>query len=253
MLTEPQFYLAAVPAVVLYGLSKGGFSGIGLLAMPLMALVVSPIQAAAILLPVLLVQDAVTVYSFRKAWDRTTLRLMLPGGLLGIGLATLTAALVTQDQIRLAVGLLAIAFCLNAWSKTTRALREPLPHDWPKATTFAALSAYASFVIHAGGPPYNVYALPRIASRELFVGTSSVFFAALNLLKIVPYFGLGQFTATNLKLSAALIPVAIVANLAGIWLVRRIPTVLFFKFIYAMTFCVGLKLVHTGASAIWWP
>jgi uncharacterized protein len=240
----------ALPAVCLYGMSKGGFAGVSLLAVPLMSLVVSPVKAAAILLPVLIVQDAITVYTFRKAWDRATLIYMLPGALLGIGAGTLTAATVPPDVIRLAVGLLAIVFCLNAWMGSKPVDGVVKPHNAVAATTFGALSGYSSFVIHAGGAPYNMYTLPRSASRELFVGTSGVFFALINVIKLPPFFVLGQFSSENLALSATLIPVAILANLAGIWLVRRMPTALFYKVIYGLTFLIGLKLAVDGIQAL---
>lgn len=250
MLNDLNFYAVALPAVALYGLSKGGLTGVSLLAMPLLSLFMPPMHAAGILLPVLLVQDAVTVYTFRKAWDRETLVRMLPGALLGIGFGTLTAVIVTPGQIRLAVGLLAIAFCLNAWFGSKPAGGTQVPHDWLRSTGLAALSGYSSFVIHAGGVPYNLYTLPRINSRELFVGTSSVFFALINVIKIVPYWGLGQLTAANLQLSAVLLPVAVLANIGGIYLVRRIPNLLFYRAVHGLTFCVGLKLVIDGLRAI---
>ena len=253
MLTEPMFYAVALPAVCLYGLSKGGFAGVSLLAVPLMSLVISPVQAAAVLLPVLVVQDAVTVYAYRKSWDATTLKVLLPGALLGIGLGTLTAAFVTPDAIRLAVGLLAIAFCLNAWFGRQAAALEVQPHAIVPATVLGTLAGYSSFVIHAGGVPFNMYTLPRSASREVFVATGGVFFALVNVIKIPPFFGLGQFSIANLILSATLLPVAIAANLAGIWLVRRLPTALFYKVIYGLTFLVGLKLASDGGSALFLP
>ena len=46
MITHAGFYLAAIPAVTLMGLSKGGFAGIGMLGLPLMALAIPPVQAA---------------------------------------------------------------------------------------------------------------------------------------------------------------------------------------------------------------
>jgi uncharacterized protein len=250
MLTDPMFYAVALPAVCLYGMSKGGFAGVSLLAVPLMSLVVSPVRAAAILLPVLVVQDAITVYTFRNTWDRKTLLYLLPGALLGIGAGTLTAAMVTPDAIRLAVGLLAIVFCLNAWFGHRPAPDVVRPHNAAAATAIGALSGYSSFVIHAGGAPYNMYTLPRSASRDIFVGTSGVFFALVNLIKVPPFFVLGQFSADNLALSATLIPVAILANLAGIWLVRRMPTALFYKVIYGLTCLIGVKLAIEGAIAL---
>src|SRR5688572_21172971 len=84
MITDPFFYAAAVPAVILMGLAKGGFSGLGLLALPLMALVVSPVQSAAIMLPILIVQDVVTVWAYRRTWDRRNVLILVPSATFGI-------------------------------------------------------------------------------------------------------------------------------------------------------------------------
>lgn len=248
MLHDPMFYAVALPAVILYGLSKGGLAGVSLLAIPLMSLVMSPVRAAAIMLPVLIVQDVVTVYSFRREWDRRTLAYMLPGAMLGIAFGAATAAYVSEAAIRLAVGVLAVLFCLNAWFVRRPAGAEVRAHAALPATVFSALSGYSSFVIHAGGPPYNIYALPRSTSRDMFVGTSAVFFALVNLIKVPPFVALGQITAQNLYLSVVLMPFAVLANVIGISIVRWMPTVIFYKVIYALTFAIGLKLIADGLA-----
>src|SRR5687768_5779323 len=92
MLTQPTFYMTAVPAVILLGLAKGGFAGLGVLGMPLMALTIPPVQAAAITLPILMVQDVFSVWVYRRSWDRANLRVLLPGAAAGIVLAYLLAA-----------------------------------------------------------------------------------------------------------------------------------------------------------------
>jgi uncharacterized protein len=173
---------------------------------------------------------------------------MLPGAAFGILLGALTAAYVLTDVIRLAVGLLAIAFCLNAWFGPDLRRTTPRPHAPTAAFGLSTIAGYTSFVIHAGGPPYNMYTLPRLTENAAFVGTSAVFFGVANVVKVVPYMLLGQLTTTNLALSAVLVPVAVAGNLAGIWLVRRMPRDLFYKVIYALTALVGVKLV---VDALW--
>src|SRR3954452_23372619 len=113
MIADPLFYLAAAPAVLLMGLSKGGFAGLGLLSLPLLALVVSPVQAAAIMLPILIAQDVVTVWAYRRAWDSRNLAILLPGAALGIGLGYLLAARVSDAAVALAVGAISIAFAVR--------------------------------------------------------------------------------------------------------------------------------------------
>ena len=248
MITDPVFYAVAVPAVTLYGLSKGGFSGVAILSTPLLALAVPPIQAAAIMLPVLIVQDVVTVWSYRKTWDARTLLHLAPGALLGIAAGFLFASWVSDSAVRIIVGLIAVSFCLDRWIRSGARI-DARPHDWRSATVLGAISGYTSFVIHVGGPPFNMYALARGLSRDVFVGTAGVFFAAVNLVKVGPFVALGQLTVENLGTAAVLFPLAVAANLAGIWMVRRVPADLFYRLIYGLTFAVGCFLLVSGIRA----
>jgi uncharacterized membrane protein YfcA len=246
MITDPAFYAVAVPAVTLYGLSKGGFAGVAILSMPLLSLVISPIQAAAIMLPVLMVQDVVTVWSYRKTWDGATLLHLAPGALAGIVAGYLFASFVSDAAVRIIVGVIAVAFCLDRWIRHNGKGTEGRPQNWLSGTILGALSGYTSFVIHVGGPPFNMYALARGLPRDVFVGSAALFFAAANLVKVVPFIALGQLTLENVATAAVLFPLAVVANLAGIWLVRRMPAGLFYRLIYMLTFLVGCVLLVGG-------
>lgn len=250
MITDPLFYLVAVPAVILYGLSKGGFSGVAILSTPLMALVVSPLQAAAILLPVLMVQDVVTVWSYRRTWDARTLLHLAPGALAGILAGYLFASAVSDATVRILVGLIAIGFCLDHWLRSPARRAVVRNHSWLSGTVLGAISGYTSFVIHVGGPPFNMYAIPRGLTRDTFVGTAALFFAAVNLVKVPPFLALGVLTPGVLATAAMLFPLAVVANLAGIWLVRRVPVELFYRLIYVLTFLVGCVLLAGGLRAL---
>ncbi|MEI8145186.1 MAG: sulfite exporter TauE/SafE family protein [Alphaproteobacteria bacterium] len=250
MITDPIFYLAATPAVFLLGLSKGGFSGVGILSMPLIALVIPPVQAAAIMLPVLMAQDVVTVWSYRKTWDKASLTHLVPGALLGIAAGYVFATVVPESVVRVLIGLIAIGFCLDHWVRPSAAGLAARPHDWRSGTILGAASGYTSFVIHVGGPPFNMYTIPRGLDRDTFVGTAAVFFAFVNLVKLPAFLALGQMSIPNLATAAALLPLAIVSNLFGIWLVRRVPAELFYRMIYALTFIVGVALSISGLRSM---
>ena len=252
LLSDPYFYAAAVPAVILVGLSKGGLGGaMALIGVPLMALVVSPVQAAAIMLPILIVMDIVSLWAWRGVWDRVTLRNVLPGAMIGITLGWATAALVTPGAVRLIVGLIALAFFLRWLSQRVVRSDKPGRHSIVRGTLCGTLAGFTSFVAHAGGPPYQVYALPLKQPPALYVGTSVIFFAVVNAVKLVPYFALGQFDAANLAASAILMPVAPLATLAGAWLVRRMKPDIFYPFMYGMVALVSLKLIYDGVVEIW--
>jgi uncharacterized membrane protein YfcA len=244
-----KFYAVAAPAVVLFGLSKSGLSGLGALAVPIMALTIPPIQAAAITLPVIIVQDWVGVYAFRREVDLRNLAILLPGALLGVVLAFFMAARVSDDVVKLAIGIISVGFV------ALTLIRERLRAEAQRAKVapglfWGAVAGFASFVSHAGGPPFLVYAMPQRLAAPVFAGTSVVFFAAVNLMKVPPYLMLGQFTRANLTASLTLLPLAVVSTLAGVWVIRRIPAEKFYHVVLAITFLLGVKLIYDAARAL---
>jgi uncharacterized membrane protein YfcA len=251
MITEPLFYLAAVPAVILMGLSKGGFSGLGLLSLPLMALVVSPVQSAAIMLPILIVQDVVTVWAYRHTWDRRNLAILVPSSALGILAGYLLAAQVSEAAVTLAVGIISLAFAVRRLVVERRGTDvEATKADAPRGAFWGAIIGFTSMIAHAGGPPFQIYVMPQRLARDVFVGTGAVLFALVNWLKVLPYLALGQFSHENLTSSAALFPVAIASTWAGVWLVRRVSGGRFYTLVYYLLIVVGLKLIHDGFVAL---
>jgi uncharacterized protein len=248
MLPDVWFYLIAIPAVIITGMSKGGFGGgVGMLGTPLLALTVDPVRAAAILLPVLILMDIVGLISYRGQVHWSIVRQMMPGALAGTALGWATAALVPDSAIRILVGVIATTFAINLmfgeWMQ-----RAPKRESIAGASFWGTVAGYTSFVAHAGGPPFQVYALPLKLDKMLFAGTPVVFFAILNAVKVVPYLVLGQFSEANLAVSASLMPVAVAGVLAGVWLVRRISQRLFYAVTYVTMLVVGLKLVWDGMA-----
>jgi uncharacterized membrane protein YfcA len=240
------FFAAMVPAVILMGLSKGGFAGLSLLALPLMALVVSPVTAAAIMLPLLIAQDVVSVWSYRRDFDRRNLATLAPGTLLGILAGYLLAAKVSDATVGLAVGVISIGFALRRLLSGGTEAPVAKRAGWRGGTVWGAICGFTSMIAHAGGPPFQIYVMPQKLPPAVFVGTGALFFAAMNWVKVIPYLALGQFSPQNLLASAALLPVAIAATFAGVWLVRRVPAERFYGIIYWLLLLVGLKLVYDG-------
>lgn len=249
MITDPWFYAVAIPAMLILGLAKGGFGIVGLLVVPILAIVISPIQAAGITLPILILSDIVALISYRRLYDKRLLLIMLPGGMVGIGIAWLTAAWVTEHEIRLIVGIVSLAFALNYWF---RHRRNPVSHehDPVKGAFWGAVAGFTSFVSHAGGPPFQIYAAPLRLDPRVFAGSSVIFFAVVNWVKAVPYFFLGQFSSDNLLASAILLPVSIPATLFGVWLIKRIKPEQFYELIYWLIFLIGLYLVWESLAEL---
>jgi uncharacterized membrane protein YfcA len=245
---DPAFYLFAIPAVVLIGLAKGGFSGLGALGMPLMALGMDdPVRAAAILLPILIAQDAVAVAAFRKSWDGSVLAAMLPGAVVGVGLGWLLAARISSDAVMAVLGAISIlfgAYRLIAERGGRIAASSSSP-AWV-GSLFGVAAGFTSQIAHAGAPPFQMWVMPKKLERDVFVGTSAIFFAIVNWIKVPAYAALGQFTLGNAIATAVLLPVAVLASLAGVRLVRKVSMERFYVVVYGLMIAAGGKLLLDG-------
>ena len=245
MITDPGFYAVAVPAVLMMGLAKSGFgSGFGALATPLMALAIPVPQAAAIMLPLLLVMDAVGVKALWQLRDRNLLRLLLPAGLLGTVTGLLMFGVLPTHTVAGIVGGLTLMFLAQRLFFPPRADAPPPPRALGFVLGMA--SGFTSFVAHAGSPPISAYVLPLKMPPPRFAATMAVFFAAINLSKWIPYAWLGLIDARNMATSAMLLPLAPVGVWLGVWLTRRIKPTWFYRIAYSGMGLTGAKLLYDG-------
>ena len=243
MIVDWHFYALAIPAVILLGLAKGGFAGMGALSLPMLALVTDPVRAAAILLPILIVQDVVGVWAFRRSVDWYVLGWTLPGAIVGIGLGYGFASSVSPVAVLAMVGAISIVFGLYRLWLERHALPEARRSSGWVGALAGVAAGFTSQIAHAGGPPFQLWVLPRRLARDVLVGTTAIFFAVVNWIKVPAYLALGQFTPANLWTAAALMPIAILSTMAGVWLVRRLPPERFYTAIYGLMIAVGAKLV----------
>lgn len=248
IITDPIFYMVTIPAVIALGLSKGGFAGVGMLATPLTALYLPPLEAAALILPILIVQDVISVWWYRRDFDPWNLKVMLPGTLVGMGLAWMFAAQVSDAALRITVGVIGISFVI--YSLFTRIPAEGRRKTALSGAFWGGVSGFTSFLSQAGGPPYQVHVLPQRLPKLTLVGTTTILFAIVNALKIGPYFALGQFSAVNFATSLVLLPIAVAANALGIWLVRVTPVEMFYRIAYTLVFCVSALLLWQGVTGL---
>ncbi len=252
MTADPVFLLITAIAVTLIGLSKGGFFGLGVMGLPLMSLYVPPLQAAAILLPIVMAQDVLTIWTYRRTWSAWNLKVMLPGMAAGIAIGALFAASLGAAHIRLAIGLIAAAFVLRHWlGERFERLRFT-----PNAFTgglFGAIGGFTTLLANAGGPAWQIHLLPQGLDKFTYAGTLTLLFALSNVMKVPALGSLGQLTAENLMFGAFLLPLAIAANYAGLWLVRRTSTELFFRIAYVLMLVIAIELIRSSLVELWWP
>ncbi len=233
-------------AVIILGLSKGGFAGIGMASTPLVAAVTDPLIAVGLMLPIMLVQDVVAVWIYRRSFNREILRTMIPGGLVGVAAAYLLAANVPAWGVKGVLGLVSLVFA--SWQILVHVRGMPDIHtrsryDTPLGFSAGAASGFTSAIAHAGPPPFQIYVMPKHLAKEVFVGTSVMFFAAVNLMKLPSFIALGLFSTETLKVSALFIPLAVAASWAGAWLVRFIDARRFRLVITLILLVISLVLI----------
>lgn len=242
LISDPLFYVVAVPAVLLLGLSKSGFgAGFGSLAVPLMAVAVSVPQAAAVLMPLLLLMDLMGARAYRHDFDKQLLAFLLPAGLLGIVLGALLFKVLSPSVVSGMVGVFTLAFLAQ------RLFFPPQPHAAPPprwlGVVLTTTSGFTSFIAHAGGPPVSAYVIPLKLKPVVFAATMSYFFMVVNLAKWLPYAWLGLLDGRNIGTSLVLMPLVPIGVGTGVYLARRMQPDLFYKLLYGGMLLSGLKLL----------
>ena len=263
LITDPLFYLVAVPAILIFGMAKGGFGGgVSSLSVPLMALVIDPLTAAAILLPILIAMDAVAVWKFRHAREPIHLQRMLPAALVGIVLASLLLGALPESALRLLIGTIAITFCarecLLLFTVDKRLLSSTVHTSQSNRAKPGAgagyfwgfIAGFTSTQIHAGGVPASIYLLPQRMDKVRLMGTSSTFFALVNVVKLVPFTMLGQFDRTNLETSLVLMPLAPLGVLLGYKLLHIVDERWIYRILYFFLSIAGGKLIWDGIQPL---
>lgn len=244
LFNTPPELAVTVLAVILVGLSKGGLGGMSLLGVSLMALVMSPVTAAAILLPILVIMDVVSVVAWRNWVDWKIMGTLLLASVVGIGLGWMTAHITSDAVIRLIVGVVSVLFVVRA--VFGRNIDVNPPENRYAASFWGSIAGYTSFVAHAGGPPLQVYLLPRRLDPKIFTGVTVMFFAITNALKLIPYAALGGFTAQNLGRAGLMMPLAIIST----WAVRRMKPSIFYPMTYISVALVAVKLIWDGLAGL---
>ncbi|MEL0622488.1 sulfite exporter TauE/SafE family protein [Marinomonas arenicola] len=242
MITDIWFYVAAVPAVFFYGMGKGGVGGIlGMLSVPLIAMTISPLQAAAILLPLLCIMDVMALIYHRKHCNYRELKSMLPAATIGVIIASFFMGSLPSTTVEWIIGGLALAFLGQKF------LVQKAPSNRPsQGYALSMLSGFASTIAHAGGPPATMHLLPKTLPKEEYIATSVVFFAALNGMKLIPYAYLGELNASNLTTSLVLIPIAFIGVRTGVWLVTIISQQWIYRISYLVLLVTGVKMLVSG-------
>ena len=242
------FWLLAGLATFLVGASKGGVPGVGILAVPILAQVISPVVAAGLLLPLYVISDWYGLWLYRKSYDLWNIKLIVFAATIGIGIGWATAHYNNDNFVKLLVGLIGIWYSIDIFLRSRGKAQQAKPADIPRGMFWGILAGFTSFVSHAGGIPFQMYVLPQKLDKMKFAGTATITFAIVNALKLPPYWMRGQINTGSLETCIYLAPLALFGAWAGFKLTKVVPEKLFFNAVEIALFLVSLKLIWDATS-----
>lgn len=241
------FWPSAAIALIILGMGKSGFGGgLGILAVPLMSLTIPPVDAAALLLPLLMIMDIFSVRHYQGTYDRRILLILLPPAMIGIALGGLFFRQFSSDEqlLRFGIGIVGLLFVAIQVARglVAGSLQEYRMPDMA-GRIIGLISGFTSTLVHAGGPVANIYILPQNLPRQVYVGTTVMIWFIVNIAKLVPYALLGLLHIGNLATVAILSPFCYLGVKLGIYLNGRVSEIWFSRVVYSLLFITALQLV----------
>jgi uncharacterized protein len=237
------FWVVALFATFLVGASKGGLPLVGVLSVPVLSLVMSPVMAAGLLLPLYIISDVYGLWLYRKHYSLLNIKILLPATTVGILIGWAAATHTNEHVVKLFVAAIGLLYCLDAILKSRRAEVAARPADVPRGAFWGTIAGFTSFVSHAGGPPYQMFVLPQKLDKMTYAGTTTILFAIVNLLKVPPYWMLGQINVGSLRTCLLLAPMSLVGAWAGFSATKVLPERLFFRVVELALFIVSVMLI----------
>ena len=234
-------------AAVFVGMGKGGLPVIATLGVPSLSLIMSPITAAGLLLPVYIVSDIFALSAYRRDFSWPVLKIGMVGMTLGVVIGGLTASYVIEWVVTLLIGLMGFLFALDQLLKKRKSLQKKNAQiNSTKGYFWCTIAGFTSFISHTGGPPWQIFTIPLGLAKSVFVGTSVILFSYCNVIKLIPYIWLGQINTSSFKISLVMMIPATIAVYIGVNLVKLIPEATFFKIVTWALFSISIKLIWDG-------
>ena len=227
--------------VMLIGISKSAFAGaLGVFAVPLLMFKLPAVEAIALMLPMLIIADAMSINSYWKKWDKALLASLIPGAIVGIVLANLVMEQVNSDYLRIIIATICILFAIkNLWFKK---LKLTFLNSRVGALGMSATSGVTSTLVHAGGPPLIIYFTAIELAQTKFVATAAAVFAIMNIFKLIGAVSLGLLSLDTVFTALAFFPLAIIGNWLGVKINKSLDKQLFLKVMNYLLLILGIWL-----------
>jgi uncharacterized membrane protein YfcA len=245
---DPLVIAVSMAAVMAIGFMKGAFGGgFAIIGIPLLALVMDPIKAGSLLAPLFVAMDLYALRFWRpNTWSRPDLSLLVPGLLAGVTAGYLVLQHVDRHLVEVLMAVTTLLFAFMWWrAKGGATVR---PRSKAKALLAGTASGITTMVAHSGGPPLAMYLLPLGLSKEVYAGTTSLFFTIGNLVKAGPWLAVGDLSGDFWMLITMCLPAALFGVWTGWKLHRRLNQEQLYRLCYGLLVITALKLLWDGIN-----
>jgi uncharacterized membrane protein YfcA len=239
-----QGWIVVALCALMGGIAKTGIPGLGILMIPLMALVLPARESTGILLGILILADlfAVIYHRHNATWPYV-LRL-LPAALVGIAAGYFGLQVVNDQQLKPIIGgIVLIMLCINYWRTKTRDQNVPIPTQWWFAGGLGFMAGVTSMMANAAAPIVIIYLMSMQLPKVAFVGTGAWFFFIVNWLKVPFSTNLELMTIDSVMLNLTVLPFIIVGAVIGIFFLKRIPEKAFTAIVQILATAAAVKLL----------
>ena len=236
-------YIVVSIVGIFIGFSKGGMGAtLGILAIPLLSLVMPPVDAVGLSLPMLLFGDIFALYVYWNKWDMHYIRVLLPIAIVGVAIGTVLLASLPSLVLRRIIGALALSFVVYRIGSERLLTVHYQPRGWHGYVTGLA-AGIASALANSGSVPFTIYMLLQGVKPQVFAATATLFFAVLNVIRLPTQIVAGIFDLQRVLASLWVMPVIVLGVVLGRWLVVRINQQAFERFMLLILFLASLVMI----------
>ncbi|MHC5144329.1 MAG: sulfite exporter TauE/SafE family protein [Planctomycetota bacterium] len=237
-----QWAVLAIGAFAI-GVSKTGLPGVGILVVPLLAIVFPAKPSVGLLLPILIIADLFAVGYYRHHGQWRHLVKLLPWAVIGIGFGYVILSKIDSQTLKPLIGLIVLAMLAIRLRSILKNDPQHMPQHWSFAAIMGLLAGAITMMANAAGPVMVLYLLSMHFPKQKFIGTAAWFFFIVNWIKVPLMSNLNMITATSLKIDLMVFPAVVLGAVAGIWLLKRIPQRLFNIIALLLATAAAIKLL----------
>ena len=245
---DPATLLVTMVAIFVIAFMKGAFGGgFAIVGVPLLALVMDPIETGGLLALLFVVMDLFALrYWSPSTWSKPDLKALIPALVVGIGIGTWLLGVLDRQAVAVLIGGVTLVFALRWFAGGARVVRRE--RSFAGAAVAGTMSGITTMVAHSGGPPLAMYLLRLGLPKSIYAGTTSLFFTAGNLLKLLPWLWLGSLAGAPWLLMLLVLPAVPMGVWAGWRLHGKLDRATLFRVLYGLLVAVSLKLIWEGLS-----